>query len=75
MIEPLDGTDAWKSEYETIGYHELRATVARKLIIEKIYPHDLEEFAAFDTSPVWDKFPAHVDVLTLHGLVDQNVPT
>jgi hypothetical protein len=42
--------DAWKSEFETTGYHEVRVTVARKLelIVKNIIPHDLEEFAAFD---------------------------
>ena len=74
-LSKQDGTDAWKSDYEATGYHEIRATVARKVVVEKIYPRDLEEFAAFDTSLVWDMFPAHVDVLTLHGLADETVPT
>ncbi|KAH6911423.1 hypothetical protein BKA70DRAFT_1538441 [Coprinopsis sp. MPI-PUGE-AT-0042] len=38
------------------------------------YPNDLKEFIAWDTSFVWNDFPQHTDVLTVHGLQDHTVP-
>jgi len=32
-------------------------------------------FVKWDTSFVWDRFPPAVNVLTLHGLADQTVPS
>jgi uncharacterized protein len=48
--------------------------VAGNQVIGKIYPQDIEEFAQWDTSIVWDHFPPKIDVLTLHGLADATVP-
>lgn len=43
-------------------------------MVGKIYPGDVEAFASFDTTLVWDKFPKHIHVLTIHGLKDAAVP-
>lgn len=48
--------------------------MARKQVAVKIYPQDVEGFANWDTSIVWDHFPPTIDVLTLHGLSDKTVP-
>lgn len=47
--------------------------VARKAVVQKIYPQDLEMFMAWDSAIVWDNFPSSIDVLTIHGLVDRVV--
>lgn len=64
----------WKRSFETQGYHEWQVTVAREAVTVKIYPEDLATFSAWDTSIVWDHFPASVHVLSLHGLSDKTVP-
>jgi hypothetical protein len=64
----------WKAAIDSRGYYEWNTVVARKPVIGKIIAHDLEQFASWDTSIVWDRFPAKTDVLTLHGLLDQTVP-
>ncbi|KAH9891612.1 ectomycorrhiza-regulated esterase [Cubamyces lactineus] len=56
------------------GYVVRKAVVARKPFETKIYREDYDQFASVDTSIVWDQFPAHIDVLTLHGLKDAVVP-
>lgn len=40
----------------------------------KIHAEGLADFAAWDTSFLWDEFPRQVDVLSLHGTVDDVVP-
>lgn len=52
----------------------MTSTVARKLTHFKIFPDDVESFENWDTSLVWDRFPAAVHVLSLQGLADQVVP-
>jgi len=74
MLVCLDGAAAYKEEWDTKGYYEWKLTVARRPVVQRIYPHDLEEFSRWDTSMVWDSFPAHIDVLTVHGLADKIVP-
>jgi pimeloyl-ACP methyl ester carboxylesterase len=64
---------AWKPVLDSQGYYEWNAVVARKPVVGIIYPNDLEDFANWDTSIVWDKFPSSTDVLTVHGLADQTV--
>ncbi|KAI0372117.1 alpha/beta-hydrolase [Pilatotrama ljubarskyi] len=63
-----------KEEMERQGYVVTTATVARKPYVGKVYQKDYDEFARVDTSVAWDQFPAHIDVLTLHGLKDDIVP-
>jgi len=56
------------------GYYEWKVKVAGKEQIGKVYAGDVERFAAWDTSFVWDKFPRGIHVLTVHGLADETVP-
>jgi len=64
----------FQSDMDTKGYHDVHETVARKPIVGRISRKDLQDFMSWDTSIVWDQFPSHVDVLTLHGIQDQAVP-
>ncbi|KAJ7676046.1 Alpha/Beta hydrolase protein [Mycena polygramma] len=64
----------WREGFAANGYYDWNATVARKAVTTRIYPADLERFVSWDTSLVWDKFPAHIHVLTMHGLSDNIVP-
>lgn len=72
--QPTDGVKAYKDEVATKGYYEWNVVVARKPIVQKIYPHDLEEFSRWNSGVVWDEFPSSIDVLTIHGLADRTVP-
>ncbi|KAI9058270.1 alpha/beta-hydrolase [Trametes sanguinea] len=63
-----------KAELESQGYVLRKAVVARKPVERKVYRQDYDEFASVNISIVWDQFPAHIDVLTLHGLKDAVVP-
>ncbi|RPD62398.1 ectomycorrhiza-regulated esterase [Lentinus tigrinus ALCF2SS1-7] len=74
MEKVYDDLEAHRAELEQQGYVERRAMVARKLFVSRLYQQDYDEFASVDTSIVWTRFPAHVDVLTLHGLQDAVVP-
>jgi hypothetical protein len=65
---------AWRAAFDTQGYYEWKTTVAGNQVVGKTYPEDIEEFANWDTSIVWDRFPPATDVLTLHGLSDATVP-
>ncbi|KAF8496097.1 ectomycorrhiza-regulated esterase [Gautieria morchelliformis] len=56
------------------GYYEWKARVAGKEKIAKIYGGDVERFAAWDTSFVWDQFPQRTHALTIQGLVDEILP-
>ncbi|EPQ54786.1 ectomycorrhiza-regulated esterase [Gloeophyllum trabeum ATCC 11539] len=64
----------YKPAFESQGFYEWRVTVARKEVNAKIYPHDLEAFAHWDTSIVWDRFPLSTHALSVHGLNDKTVP-
>ncbi|KAF7296716.1 Peptidase-S9 domain-containing protein [Mycena chlorophos] len=64
----------WKAGFEKDGYADWTATVARKPFTVRVYPHDIEEFTKWDTSYIWDEFPANIHVLTIHGLSDETVP-
>jgi len=64
----------WQSDIDTKGYYEWHVAVARKPTIGRIYLKDLQDFMSWDTSIVWNEFPAHVDVLSIHGIQDQTVP-
>ena len=48
--------------------------MAGKEKVGKIYAGDVERFASWDTSFVWDQFPPSPHVLTIHGLADDTVP-
>ena len=69
-----DDLEAHKSELAEHGYISRRATVARKPFLSRLTQADYDAFASVDTSRAWTRFPAHVDVLTLHGLRDAVVP-
>jgi hypothetical protein len=72
---PSDRTASWQTSFSLHGHHILQATVARQPVTLHVTPADLAEFASFDTSGVWDRFPGHVHVLTVHGLSDEVVPS
>ncbi|KAL0960945.1 hypothetical protein HGRIS_005949 [Hohenbuehelia grisea] len=73
-IYDTPAASVWKANFDAKGYHEWQLTVARKSITARIHPKDVEAFASWDTSIVWDQFPSSVDVLSLHGLADTTVP-
>ncbi|KAI0785253.1 Alpha/Beta hydrolase protein [Abortiporus biennis] len=58
----------------TQGFYKVTCPIAGKPTTFTITKEHLEEFSAFDTSLIWDKFPSHVHVLTLHGMGDRVVP-
>ncbi|KAG2130647.1 ectomycorrhiza-regulated esterase [Suillus bovinus] len=64
----------YKGQWDAKGYYERTLTVARQTVVERVYPEDLVTFSQWNTAIVWDKFPAQVDVLTMHGLHDKTVP-
>ncbi|KAJ3507065.1 hypothetical protein NLJ89_g6512 [Agrocybe chaxingu] len=64
----------WKEHFAKEGHYIWNVTVARKQISAKITPEDVQDFARWDTTFVWDRFPPGMDVLTLHGLADKTVP-
>ncbi|KAI0754927.1 ectomycorrhiza-regulated esterase [Daedaleopsis nitida] len=74
MEKIYDSLEANRAEFEKLGYIERTVTVARKPFVSRMYQKDYDEFASIDTSIAWTQFPAHVDVLTLHGLQDAVVP-
>ncbi|KAH9950554.1 ectomycorrhiza-regulated esterase [Amylocystis lapponica] len=59
---------------DTQGYYEQRFTVARKPFVAKVTLEALTEFAGYENSYAWDRFPAAVDVLTMQGIKDAIVP-
>ncbi|KAJ3814458.1 Alpha/Beta hydrolase protein [Lentinula lateritia] len=65
----------WQRSMSAEGHHVWSPIVARKQVSFKIYPEDITTFANWDTSFVWDSFPASPDVLTIHGLSDKAVPS
>ncbi|KAG1821317.1 ectomycorrhiza-regulated esterase [Suillus variegatus] len=72
----MDGVyDLYKEQWDFKGPYERTVTVARQTVVERIYPEELEEFSKWNTAIVWDKFPAQIDVLTMHGLLDKTVPS
>ncbi|KAJ7166450.1 Alpha/Beta hydrolase protein [Mycena crocata] len=64
----------WTEGFAADGYYDWTTTVARKSVTVRIHPADVDRFVNWDTSFVWDAFPANVHVLTLHGLSDTVVP-
>ncbi|KAG1851575.1 ectomycorrhiza-regulated esterase [Suillus subalutaceus] len=74
MHRVYDVAEAYKEEWDAKGYYERTVTVARQTIVERIYPHNIEEISEWNTAIVWDKFPDQIHVLTMHGLVDKAVP-
>ncbi|PFH54047.1 hypothetical protein AMATHDRAFT_73061 [Amanita thiersii Skay4041] len=69
-----DSAKTWREAVQERGYHEITISVAKKPATFRIYPDDLDNFANWDTSFVWDRFPAATDVLSIHGLSDATVP-
>jgi len=63
-----------QQQIDAQGYYELKATVARRPFMARVTPEDHHEFASIDSSIFWHRFPAAVDVLTMHGLKDVVVP-
>jgi len=60
--------------FETLGYYDHQATIAREPKTFRIFPRNVEAFRNWDTSVVWDKFPHHIHVLTIHGIQDPRIP-
>ncbi|GJJ15745.1 hypothetical protein Clacol_010023 [Clathrus columnatus] len=59
---------------EQQGYYEWKVKVAGQEQIGKIFAGDIERFASWDISHIWDSFPQETHVLTLQGLADETVP-
>ncbi|KAA1476889.1 ectomycorrhiza-regulated esterase [Dentipellis sp. KUC8613] len=74
MRRIYDVSQHYVESFATKGYFDWELTIARKPVVGRIYPHDLVKFAAWDSAIVWDRFPQHVDALTIHGLADKVVP-
>lgn len=64
----------YKPHFDAQGFYDWKVTVARKEVVGRIFPSDLEEFIKWNTSIVWDRFPLNTHVLSLHGLNDTTVP-
>jgi len=64
----------WQENFAKQGFYTWNVTVARRKIVVRITPEDLQNFIDWDTSLIWDHFPSTTDVLTLHGLQDKTVP-
>ena len=60
--------------FEAHGYHEIQATIAGELRTFRIYPHQTKAFRRWDAKIIWDRFPHHIDVLTIHGIQDRQIP-
>lgn len=73
-IYDAPGVVQWQKNLAEQGFHVWTPVVARKTVQFTIYPGDVERFANWDSSLVWDHFPAATDVLTIHGLSDKTVP-
>ncbi|KAF5380752.1 hypothetical protein D9757_007164 [Collybiopsis confluens] len=65
----------WQEAIVEKGYYDWSPVIARKQVNFRIHPEDIVNFTGWDTSFVWDSFPASPDVLTIHGLSDQAVPS
>ncbi|THH17003.1 hypothetical protein EW146_g3725 [Bondarzewia mesenterica] len=74
MHRIFDNAHRYQTSFDERGYYDWEVVVARKRVIGRIYPADLERFASWDTSIVWDKFPQNTDMLSVHGLTDKVVP-
>lgn len=48
--------------------------VAGQPVTAVIRRSDMDEFATFDSSRVWNHFPPGAHVLSIHGLADTAVP-
>lgn len=70
----VDNLRHYAASFLQHGHYKWHVTVARKPVVGIIYPGDLDQFASWDTSIVWDQFPGQTDVLTVHGLKDATVP-
>ncbi|KAL4251867.1 hypothetical protein ABKN59_002648 [Abortiporus biennis] len=73
LLERIYDT-ADREALRTQGFYKVTCPIAGKPTTFTITKEHLEEFSAFDTSLIWDKFPSHVHVLTLHGMGDRVVP-
>lgn len=50
-------------------------TISGKKGIKRVYPQDIRDYASWDTSYLHTEFPPIVDVLTIHGLADDTIPS
>ncbi|KAI0035215.1 Alpha/Beta hydrolase protein [Vararia minispora EC-137] len=74
MDVTTDHLPRYMPSFDEKGFYDWHVTVARQPVVGRFTLRDMEEFAALDTSLVWDKFPARTDVLSIHGLADKVVP-
>ncbi|ETW82132.1 Esterase/lipase/thioesterase [Heterobasidion irregulare TC 32-1] len=74
MNRIYEQTQQYQASFKERGYYDWETVVARKRVVGRIYPSDIEQFANWrGTAAVWDKFPQHTDVLSVHGLADKTV--
>lgn len=74
LIDCAEQTQQYQTSFKERGYYDWETVVARKRVVGRIYPSDIEQFANWrGTAAVWDKFPQHTDVLSVHGLADKTV--
>jgi hypothetical protein len=69
-----DSYGLYQPSMEKQGYYEYKGRVAGKEQVGKVFPEDVVQFAKWDSSYLWDQFPQHTHVLTIHGLADKLVP-
>ena len=69
-----DRKEFYRPYFEAQGYYDWKVTVARKEVVGRIYPHDLDKFASWDQNPVKERFPSGAHVLSIHGMEDKTVP-
>lgn len=70
----LDRLEVYRSAFDSEGFYDWHVTVARQPKVGRIFPEDLAKFAAVNTSIVWERAPANLHVLTIHGMEDRQVP-
>lgn len=56
------------------GFYRLQVRVAGEEKEVRIYPEQIEQFAAWPTAQITRDFPHKTDVLLVHGTVDKTVP-
>lgn len=74
MKRVLERLAIYGPSIEKQGFYEWKVRVAGQEKIGKIFEGDVERFASWDVSYLWDQFPQQIHVLTLQGLADEIVP-
>ncbi|TFY75802.1 hypothetical protein EWM64_g8210 [Hericium alpestre] len=64
----------YSASFAEKGYYDDEVVIARQRVTKRIWPADFAKGPAWDAGIVRTQFPAHTDVLTVHGMKDPAVP-